>query len=118
MNADQEKISVSQRSSAANLVSYPVHERPQFPAARRMTQFAQRLRLDLADAFARNGELLPHFLERMLAAVFQPEAHLDHLLLARSQRAQHLRRLLLEVDVDHRFGRRNDGTILDEVAQV
>jgi len=37
---------------------------------------------DLADTFAGEGERLAHFLERVLAAVLHPEAHLDDLFLA------------------------------------
>ena len=50
-----------------------------------VAQFAQRLGFDLADAFARDGELLADFFERVLAAVLQAEAHLDDLLFARAQ---------------------------------
>jgi len=42
-----------------------------------MTQLAQRLSFDLADAFACYRERLAYFFKRVLAAVFQPEAHLD-----------------------------------------
>ena len=57
--------------------------------ARRVAQLAQRLDFDLADALAGDGERLADFLERVLAAVLQPEAHLDDLFLARGQRLQH-----------------------------
>src|ERR1700682_6313755 len=53
--------------------------------ARRMPQLAQHLGLDLADALAGDGQHLAHFLERVLAAVLQPEAHLDDLFLAGSE---------------------------------
>src|SRR5919201_938711 len=42
-----------------------------------LPQFAQRLGLNLADAFAGDGEQLAYFLERMLRAIFQTKAHLD-----------------------------------------
>src|ERR1039457_3296510 len=100
------------------LVSYPVHERPQFPGARWVAQLSQRLRLDLADALAGYRERLPDFLKGVLGAVFQPEAHLDDLLFARGKRAQHLRSLVFEVDVDYRLGRRNNRAVFDEVAQM
>jgi len=83
-----------------------------------MAQFSQCLGLDLADAFAGYCERLADFFERVLGTVFQSEAHLDDLLFARGQRAQHLRSLVFEVDVDHGFGRRNDRAVFDEVAQV
>ena len=68
-----------------------------------MPQFAQRFGFDLADAFARNCEALPDLFQGVLAAVFQPEPHLDDFFFARSQRAQDLPCLVLQVHVDHRF---------------
>ncbi len=61
-------------------------EGAQLARTRRMTQLAQRFRFDLADAFARDGERLADFFERVLAAVVQAEAHLDDFFLARRQR--------------------------------
>ena len=72
-----------------------------------MPQFPQRLGFDLADAFAGYRERLADFFQRVLAAVFQAEAHLDDFFFARRQRAQDLSGLVLEVHVDHRLGRRN-----------
>src|SRR5208283_4709914 len=83
-----------------------------------MAQLSQRFGFDLADAFASYCERLADFLQRVLRTVFEPEAHLDDLLLARRQRAQHLRSLVFEVDVDYRFGRRNYSAVFDEVAEV
>src|ERR1700734_3718282 len=83
-----------------------------------MPQLAQRFGFDLADAFAGDGERLPDFFQSVLAAVFEAEAHLDYFFFARSQRAQDLSGLVLEVHVDHRFRRRNDGAVLDEVAEM
>src|SRR5262245_43465618 len=90
----------------------------ELPAARRMPQLAQRLRLDLADPLAGDGEVLADLLERVLGAVADAEAHLDHLLLARRQRLEHLIGLFLEVEIDHRVGRGDDLAIFDEVAKV
>src|SRR5271165_2200369 len=67
------------------LVPHAIHERAQLPRTRWMTQFAQGLGFDLADAFARYRERLAYFFERVLAAVFQAEAHLDDFFLARSE---------------------------------
>src|SRR5450755_4370174 len=83
-----------------------------------MPQLPQGLGLDLADALARNREALPDFFQRVLAAVFQAEAHLDYFFFARSQRAQDLSRLVLEVHVDYRFGGRDHGAVFDEVAEM
>src|SRR5438128_9968924 len=55
-------------------------ERAQTMAPAGMPQLAQCLGFDLADTLARDREVLPHFLERVLAAIFQAEAHLDDLL--------------------------------------
>src|SRR5262249_51818513 len=95
-----------------------LEERAQLARARRMPQLAERLCLDLADALAGDGEALADFLERVLAAVADAEPHLDHLLLARGERLEHRLGLLLEVQVDHRFGRRHHLAILDEVAEM
>src|SRR5262245_18837322 len=83
-----------------------------------MPQLAQRLRFDLPDALARDREALADLLERVLAAVADAEPHLDHLLLTRRERLEHRLGLLLEVEVDHRFGRRHHLPILDEVAEM
>src|SRR5688500_16426613 len=71
------------------LLRSSLQDRTQLPASRGVTQLAQRLRLDLADALARDREALAHFFERVLAAVADAEPHLDDLLLARGQRLQH-----------------------------
>src|SRR5712664_4816006 len=65
-----------------------------------VTQLAERLGFDLADALASEGERLSHFFERVLPAVFQPEAHLDDLFLARGERLQYGRGLLLQFQID------------------
>src|SRR6202167_4238745 len=83
-----------------------------------MPQFAQRLGFDLADAFAGYGERLADFFQRVLAAVFEAEAHFDYFFFARSQRAQDLSGLVLEVHVDHGFGGRDYGAVFDEVAEM
>src|SRR5271156_1704684 len=93
-------------------------ERLQLLRARRMTQLAERLRFDLADALARHFEVLADFLERVVALLADTEAHAEDLLLARRERLQHLPRLLGEVHVDDRFARGDDALVLDEVAQV
>src|SRR5271156_7042965 len=87
-----------------DLVVYRVHKRLQLARTRGMTQLAQRLRLDLADALTGDLEALAHFFECVLGAVFKTEAHLDHAFFARSERAQNLRGVLLQVDADHGIG--------------
>src|SRR6188768_3523609 len=65
-----------------------LEKRAELPRPRRVAELAQRLGFDLADALAGDGEVLADLLERVLAAVANAEAHLDHLLLARRERFQ------------------------------
>ena len=67
-----------------------------------MAQLAQGLGFDLADALAGDLEGLADFLEGVLGAVLEAEAHLDDALFARRQGAENLRGVLLEVDADDR----------------
>ena len=48
-------------------------------------ELADRLGLDLADAFTRHVELLAHFFQRVVGAHLDAEAHAQHLGLARGQ---------------------------------
>src|SRR5262249_18985053 len=94
------------RARARNLfVKAGVEERAQTVAAAGVAQLAQRLGLNLPDAFAGDREMLANFFERMLAAVLQTEAHLDDLFFARAQGLQNLGGLLAQIEVDHRFRR-------------
>src|ERR1700730_10050293 len=63
--------------------------------AGRMPKLVKRLGFDLADALAGDGERPANFLERVLAAVFQPETHLEDLFFAVTERLQHRRRVFL-----------------------
>src|SRR5262249_55469225 len=102
----------------ARLDPAALEERLELARARRVAQLAQGLGLDLADALAGDREALPDFLERVLAAVAEAEAHLDDLLLARGERLEEGLRLLLEVDVDHGLGRGHHVPVLDEVSEM
>src|SRR5580765_7676384 len=93
-------------------------ERPQLAAARGVPQLAQRLGLDLTDAFTRDGEALPDLFERVLAAVADAEPHLDDLFLARCERLEDRFGLLLQVQVDDGLGWRHHLAVFDEVAQM
>src|SRR5215813_8049123 len=94
-------------------------KRLQLPRPRRVAEFAERLGFDLADAFARDGEMLADLFERVFAAVrAETEAHLDDLLLARRQRLQNLLSDFAEVDVDDSLGGVLNGLVLDEIAEV
>src|SRR5438874_4088885 len=83
-----------------------------------MAQLAERFRLDLADPFAGHIERTADFLERVLGAVADAEAHLEHLLLARSERAKNLAGLLFEIRDDHMVDRGDHAAIFDEVPKM
>src|SRR5581483_2683426 len=84
----------------------------------RVAQLAQRLRLDLPYALARDGEFLADLLQRVVGFLADAEAHAQHLLFARRERREHLARLFLKIDVHDRVGRRHDALVLDEVAEM
>jgi len=48
-----------------------------------MAQLAQRFGFNLPDTLAGYLEALAHFFQRVLGAILQAEAHLDHTLFAR-----------------------------------
>src|SRR5580704_9945470 len=100
------------------LVVYRVHKRLQLARTGGMTQLAQRLGLDLPDAFASDLEALADLFECVLGAVLKTEAHLDDPLFARRQRAKNLRGVLLQVHANDGVGRRDGLAVFDEVAKV
>ncbi len=81
-----------------------VDEGLQLAAAAGVTELAQGLGFDLADALAGDLEGLAYLFEGVFAAVFEAEAHLDDTLFARRQGPKHLGRVLLEVDRDDGVG--------------
>ncbi len=83
-----------------------------------MAQLAQRLGFDLADALARDLEVLTHLFERVVGLLADAEAHAQDLLLARRQRREHLPRLLGQVHRDDGVGGRQDALVLDEVTEA
>src|ERR1019366_5822564 len=93
-----------------------VHERPQLLGPAGVPELPERLAFDLADALPRHVEALPHFLERVLRPVADPEAHAQDLLFARGERFQRAARLVLEARDDHGVDRRDDLTVRDEIA--
>src|SRR6185369_4416839 len=95
-----------------------LQERLQLARPRRMPQLAERLGLDLTDALSGDRERLADLFQGVLGPVAQAEAHLDDLLLARSQGLQESLGLLLQVDVDHGLRRRDHVAVLDEVAEM
>ena len=62
-----------------------LEETLELPNSRRVTHLAQRFRLDLANAFARDAKLPAHFLERAAVAVDQSKPLFEHLALAIGQ---------------------------------
>src|SRR5215813_4179457 len=95
-----------------------LEEAPKLLGPRGMTELAEGLGLYLANALTGDRKVLPHFLEGVLAAVGEPEAEPQHLLLARGERVQHLVRLLAQREPDHALHGRAHLLVLDEVAQV
>src|SRR3990170_825706 len=79
-----------------------------------VAQLPQRLRLYLPDALAGHVELAAHLLQRPAAAVLQPEAQDQHLLLPGRQRAHHFLHLLLQELVGGRLRRGQRPHVLDE----
>ena len=73
-------LQLARASVRQNLV---IQERAQLPRPARMLQLAQRLRLDLPDAFARHGKLLSHLLQRMIRVHADPEPHTQYTLFPR-----------------------------------
>src|SRR5580698_661702 len=97
---------------------YAVDEGLELAAAAGVTELAEGLGFDLADALAGDLEGLADLFEGVFAAVLEAEAHLDDTLLAGSERAQDLRGVLLEVDRDDCVGRRDGHAVFDEVSEV
>src|SRR2546422_11253573 len=93
-------------------------EAAQAARAARMTELAQRLRLDLADALARDRKAGANLLERVVRPLPDAEAQAQHLLLARRERGEHLARLIAQVQAHHRLGGRERSAVLDEGAEV
>src|SRR5690606_8831845 len=73
-----------------------------------VSQLAERLGLDLADAFAGDGEVLTDLLEGVVGGLADAEAHAEDLLFAGGERGQDTTCLIGQVHVDHRVGRRSE----------
>src|SRR5262244_3829365 len=98
--------------------SHVVYKAAQSFAAAGMTKFAQRFRLNLADALAGDVEVLPHLFERMFAIDTDAKAFAQDFLFARREGLQDLQRLLLQIELHRRLKGRNHLFILDEVTQM
>jgi len=84
----------------------------QAAAAAGVTELAQRLRLDLADAFARDAELLADLFEGAAAAIVEAETQTPHFLFALSQAAQRVFHLLFQQLVAGGLGGSERGVVL------
>ena len=82
-----------------------------------LAQLGQGLGLNLTDALARHGKLLPNFLQRVALAILQAKAHFDNLLLAITQGGENVLHLLLEKLVGGRFFGADRIFILDKVPE-
>src|SRR6187397_1819365 len=96
----------------------PIEESPQSAAAAWVPQLSKRFRFDLTNAFARHREVMSDLFEGLFGAVFQAESHLDNTLFARGQCIDNLFAHFFEVDVNDRVCRRNNATVLNEVAKM
>ena len=83
-----------------------------------MLQLPQRLRLDLADTFTRNTELLADFFQRVVRVHADAEAHAEHAFFARRQRGQHAGGGFAQVRLDRGVDREDRVLVLDEIAEV
>src|ERR1700680_3028607 len=84
-------------------------QRPQGPGALR--------RPNLADALPRDVDLLPDFLEGVLALAADAEPQADHLLLLGRKRLEDVGGFVADVGVDHRVHWRPYPAVFDQIAQ-
>src|ERR1700761_5038417 len=87
-------------------------------AAAGVTELAEGFGFDLADALARDGEVLSHFFKRVLTAILQAEAHFDNLLFARTERLKNFGGLFAQVQIDDGFGGRHHAAVYEEIAEI
>src|SRR5262245_48328577 len=83
-----------------------------------MPELAQRLRLDLPDAFARHREAYTYLFEGEVAPLVDPEAQPQHLLLTGRERAQNALGLAMQVAGRHPLDGRRQALVLDEIAEL
>src|SRR5262245_26696662 len=88
------------------------------PPAQRMAQLAQRLGLDLPNAFACYREPLADLFEGVLALFADAEAEPQDLFLLRRQRGERALDLRGEILPEQRVVRRAGGLVLEEVAEL
>src|SRR5688572_3305469 len=86
--------------------------------ARRVTQLAEALGFDLADAFAGDLELLADFFQGAGIAIHQAEAEFENLALALGEAAEDILELAFEEAVAGHVHRILSLLVFDEVAKV
>src|SRR6476659_7572067 len=86
--------------------------------ARRVAQLRERLGFDLADALARDAELLAHLFERPYLPVVEAEAQSHHLLLTRVELGERLLDLVLQSFALGGEVGRDRGLVGHEVAEI
>src|SRR5256885_16740227 len=86
-------------------------------AALGLAELEQAAGLDLADALAGDAVATGHLVERLRVAVLEAETQLDHLALARRQRAEHLPDAFLQEAAVDRLAGVDDVAVVDELAE-
>jgi hypothetical protein len=81
-------------------------------------ELAERLRLDLADALAGDGELLADLLEGVVGVHADAEAHPEDALLAGGEGGVDAGGGVLLVELDGALERQDRVLVLDEVAEL
>ena len=83
-----------------------------------MLQLAERLRLDLANAFARDRKLLADFFQCVVGIHADAKAHTQHALLARRERGENPRGGFAQIRLDRRIDGQDRVLVLDEIAEM
>src|SRR6516164_6229568 len=83
-----------------------------------MLQLAYRLGLDLADALARDRELVADLFQGVVLVHADAEAHADYTVLPRRERGERACRGLAQVRLDDGVDRQDRVLVLDEIAEV
>src|SRR6266403_2008492 len=113
-----EHAPMRRRGGCRRPASSIIEEAPERPGSARMLELTQCLGLDLADALARQRELLADLLQRVVLVHADAEAHAKNALLARRQGRQHAGRGFAQVRLDGSVDRQDRVLVLDEIAEV
>src|SRR2546428_3797663 len=103
---------------ARELKASIIQKAAQLPAPARMLELAQRLGLDLADALARDRELLADLFQRVVGIHADAEAHAQHALFAPRQGRQDAGGGFAEIRLNRGVDRQDRVLVLDEIAEV